>query len=745
MDDDDNYDDDRLTFEEDGLRFSAQVISFGNQRPMTGEDMPRVLDFVPEAPPDATLMCCVDEDEPDFIEHHVCLRGGFLLYFDPADVEGAEGPQATYHQPPVGLVPLEGVSVELPPGGRRVFREHAMTSARKGYELALVHDERPAFFVVTASLGEREKWSEALQARIQEHKPTILRAGYTATRSGGLDSKPQPPRPASPSKTSLDEPATPRQTLLQELQTTKPSRKSSSTTATNKTKTKRLTDQVLQVSDDAELANAVVEFGAATFDENEWMDEYFQQHMDFDAPTQCKKMEHWQNDMKKSLKGAVLEQYEYFVQASGEMTTMGREILSLKSLIETQLSTIKTMKEIDFTGAMNAAQQMGDDDSVPFEPPRLNKARHKADELSFSASGSTSQAAATTDDDDDDEEDDAPPIHIPDWLEGVEEELKAIVRECRYQTATDVYLKSKADIAETMDKHERPTAFRLKKKQLRQLEALRKALDVQGKRIATRLSETLRRKNEALKQASKRERNDAGFSAVHISPCALGDDALYLQLLVRLGETQQAADAYAARRSLLLLETLNERPMSGSGSVDLVIYAAQLSQSFFSCLATSVEGFLDLFLPASQRDNHHADELSLTDSSLHSTTARQVPSGAVASIVLWCESEVAKFSSAFGGSRILANLALTPPSRDKQPRVLGADKDRKNALEVAAQCLEQAFLFASENLDAVGLPLTPRLAEYLRSRLKGCEAEVADLLDEQWKNLVVDWKTPILN
>jgi hypothetical protein len=30
-----------------------------------------------------------------------------------------------------------------------------------------------------------------------------------------------------------------------------------------------------------------------------------------------------------------------------------------------------------------------------------------------------------------------------------------------------------------------------------------------------------------------------------------------------------------------------------------------------------------------------------------------------------------------------------------------------------------------------------------RSRLKGCEAEVAALLDEQWKPIVLDWETPM--
>jgi hypothetical protein len=38
----------------------------------------------------------------------------------------------------------------------------------------------------------------------------------------------------------------------------------------------------------------------------------------------------------------------------------------------------------------------------------------------------------------------------------------------------------------------------------------------------------------------------------------------------------------------------------------------------------------------------------------------------------------------------------------------------QTAIEVAAQCIDQALQYASENLDSIGLPLTPRLAEYLR-------------------------------
>lgn len=128
---------------------------------------------------------------------------------------------------------------------------------------------------------------------------------------------------------------------------------------------------------------------------------------------------------------------------------------------------------------------------------------------------------------------------------------------------------------------------------------------------------------------------------------------------------------------------------------------------------------------------------------------QDLPAGALASIVLWCDAELSKFSAAFGGTRVLGNLALSPPPRDIQEkgssRVLGKSieinggKDRQSAIEVAAQCIGQAFQYASENLDTVGLPLTPRLAESLRKRLKGCEAEVAMLLDEQWKPIVLEW------
>ena len=58
---------------------------------------------------------------------------------------------------------------------------------------------------------------------------------------------------------------------------------------------------------------------------------------------------------------------------------------------------------------------------------------------------------------------------------------------------------------------------------------------------------------------------------------------------------------------------------------------------------------------------------------------------------------------------------------------------------MAAKCVNQAFAFASENLDTIGLPLAPKLAENMRPKLKGCEAEVAALLDARWKALAFEW------
>ena len=59
---------------------------------------------------------------------------------------------------------------------------------------------------------------------------------------------------------------------------------------------------------------------------------------------------------------------------------------------------------------------------------------------------------------------------------------------------------------------------------------------------------------------------------------------------------------------------------------------------------------------------------------------------------------------------------------------------------IAAKCIEQALEFATECLNFIGLPLTPRLAEYLRPRLKGTEADVALEIDCKWEHIIFNWK-----
>jgi len=273
-------------------------------------------------------------------------------------------------------------------------------------------------------------------------------------------------------------------------------------------------------------------------------------------------------------------------------------------------------------------------------------------------------------------------------------------------------------------------------------------LDALMDRMSKRLAENLRRKNEALKASAKRERADPLSNlAPLVSPVCLNDNVVAPHLLVWLGRYQEAATAYVARRSLLLSKCLHERPISSPVGMDAVIYAAQISSSFFSALAVAVEGFLDLFIDPDKDAGGNDDDTSLNSRSLTlGGGQRRIPAGALSAVVLWCDSELAKFSNVFGSSRLLGSLALSPPGIRRQENKEGGRvslaKEREHSIEVAAKCVNQAFSFAAENLDSIGLPLTPKLAENMRPKLKGCEAEVATLLDSCWKALAYDFWLP---
>ena len=233
--------------------------------------------------------------------------------------------------------------------------------------------------------------------------------------------------------------------------------------------------------------------------------------------------------------------------------------------------------------------------------------------------------------------------------------------------------------------------------------------------------------------------------------------------------------------------------------MDVIIYAAQISHSFFNALSMSVEEFLDLFSDA--KGGLLLDDQSESSSINTGTSLKSVPPNALAATCLWCDSELLKFASVFG-SKVLGNLMLSPREGGATNKITDkitkfevvADlshlkeqlraaeemgeyvaagklrkkiaiqeeeekngnfdhrvplrvgkksnhKDRMTAIDIASKCIDQAFEYASEFLNTIGLPLTPRLAEYLRTRLKGTEAEIAMELEHKWDHIIFDWKS----
>jgi hypothetical protein len=588
-------------------------------RPFQTDDITRVLDYdqATDPPPDGTMMHGEESKEGmAFPNRHFCLRGGFLFYFDLSDVNGtSQSHYYTYSGSPIGVIPLDKSVIEFPPGGRRVFREHAQSNARNGYELVILHqsqDEatRPPAFVVAETLGLREKWASALRARTSIDQPTVLRAAvYNADAS--LYTKPHELlKQAELKKKEAAEAAeaakplgssgggsSKQQQQQQQQQNASNNKKDSGKKPPKKSKRTSVSSGKDKSGGDSQeniVQEAVHEFGKHTFLEKNWIDTFYENHNDFDAQQRVRQLEQWQEAIKKGLKGAVLEQYEYFVEASGEMTTMGREVVALKTLVETQVETIKEMKEIDFSSALvdphadEGSEQEGD----MFDPARIRKARRRnsaaqnnfgddgSDVSSVSsfggggggregrdggdgsgrkdrttANGGAGDGGPTTKPKFRDPANQEGAIELPTWFDDVTEEILAFVKESRYTDATDLWAKAKQEIADLMRQHEQPTDNLLTKKQYVQLQALIKHLDEMAEITSSRLVESLRRKNEALKQASKRERSDPQAQmAPSVSPCCLDDDGVPLRLLVKLGKTQEAATAYSARRSLLLLE-----------------------------------------------------------------------------------------------------------------------------------------------------------------------------------------------
>ena len=110
-------------------------------------DIDRVMDYhnMPDPPPDCLVMHCEApmsgiDDENDgevydggivFPKRSAKLSGGYVFLSKPreakadGDKEGTPAGQQSGGK--IVCIPLQGCKVDFPPGGRRVFREHAHT------------------------------------------------------------------------------------------------------------------------------------------------------------------------------------------------------------------------------------------------------------------------------------------------------------------------------------------------------------------------------------------------------------------------------------------------------------------------------------------------------------------------------------------------------------------------------------------------------------------------------------------
>lgn len=431
-----------------------------NFRAFSTEDISRVLDFdnVEDPPPDGPMMHGEGGlNDMKFPKRHMCLRGGFLFYFDLNDVSGTgQSHYVHYHGPPIGVIPLDKVRIEFPPGGRRVFREHAQTDARTGYELVILHESRdegarPPAFIAADSLVLRDKWANAIKARSAIDAHTSLR-----------------PQLFGQEETFATKPT---EILKEKESKMKEKQEKESGKRDNRRKGRRASvtggkDDKGDGEDNA-IGEALQEFGKNNFVEKAWIDNYFENFNEIDAEQRARQLEQWQEAIKKGLKNAVLEQYEYFVEASAEMTKMGQEVVDLKTLVETQVETIKEMKEIDFTGVLgdptdgNASEA----EAGIFNERRRGIGRNKsAGSIDFESDDNSSVSSFGGDKQENgtgpvangqevkfrDPESKEGAIEVPSFLEDAAEEILAFAKESRYTDATELWAKAKEEMTEIM-------------------------------------------------------------------------------------------------------------------------------------------------------------------------------------------------------------------------------------------------------------------------------------------------------
>jgi hypothetical protein len=458
-------------------------------RDFQADDMPRVLDFehINEPPPSDAVFGHLefeldgDETVTKFPKRYFVLRGSFIFYFAMENVDGVSVPgggaqRRFQHQtaprfkgPPLGVIPLGRTVVEFPPGGRRCFREHSKTDARHGYEMMIRHMVRggsgptgtgtnkrraPAYMVCDTNT-QRESWKKSILIRADAHlKDTELRpAGVTNI-------------PESTNDTSSGDQQSGRKFKGRGT----PSRGEVLSGERRIGGNISVLAGVMEAEEQKDIDQALEQFGnSAFFEESEWVNLFFENHDEYESMTTSRKMERWQTSIKKGLRGAVLEQYEYFVEASKEMTIMGREIATLKELVSKQVETVESMKNVSFElGNLIPNKQQDSGNSNPEFPDDEDELYSSEDESDvidrhrdgiektesndswgdFDAQKSPRSPSSKGRKKKMDSESVISSIEVPSWLDDVVEEISAFIKECRYSDATDLLLKAKTEINE---------------------------------------------------------------------------------------------------------------------------------------------------------------------------------------------------------------------------------------------------------------------------------------------------------
>lgn len=308
------------------------------------------------------------------------MRGGYIFLFHESENESSDETKTkkddTNDEEAVRCIPMEGSAVDLPPGGRRVFREHAHTAARRGYELAVRvkynadshrggdndnNDDMKVYtcYIVLDTLNHREAWASAIRMRcdVGSRKETLLRPGGIA--GGRLLASAEELYESGANATIASSNTTAGSMMMDRgSRMQQPHLKKGKHRKMGITNSSILSKTSQGTTGNADLDEALKQFSGPKFQQEKWVHKFLQRHAVADLSHECDKLEKWMDVIKSGLRGAVLEQYEYFVEASREMTTMGREVAFLRTLVERQQETLMGMKNIDFSvGLMEAATE----------------------------------------------------------------------------------------------------------------------------------------------------------------------------------------------------------------------------------------------------------------------------------------------------------------------------------------------------------------------------------------------------